>query len=206
MKVIRYNVGPMDNNTYLVIDEPSGDAALVDPSFASRRVWDNLLAEGLRLRWVLNTHAHLDHVVENSFFTGRSGAPLALHEDDIPLLRMLPEQAAWMGIECPAPSSADRVLKDVDTIAVGGATLAVVHTPGHSLGSVTFLGEGAEGETFALVGDVLFAGGIGRTDLPGGSSPQLLASIRTQLLPTDRPPKCTARPEHPRATSDPLLL
>jgi hydroxyacylglutathione hydrolase len=177
MVVIRYNLGPLDNNTYLVVDEDSREAAIVDPSFDSRRIWQEVVTSGLRLRYVLNTHAHIDHVVENAYFVRESGALLALHPDDRPLLDALPQQALWLGMDPPEPAFPTLWLRHADTIPIGQGELEVRHTPGHSPGHVTFLGPG-----FALAGDVLFQGGIGRTDLPGGNHQQLLTSIETKLL------------------------
>lgn len=177
MRVLRFHVGPLDNNTYLVVDEAAGEAAVVDPSFESAPVWDHVEANAWRVVWVLNTHAHIDHVVENALFVAKSGAPLALHPDDLPLLRGLAGQAAWLGVETPRPAEPTRLLADGDRLPLGSSALTVAHVPGHSPGSVGFLGEG-----FVLVGDALFAGSIGRTDLPGGNLERLLHSIRTRLL------------------------
>jgi hydroxyacylglutathione hydrolase len=177
MQVLRYNVGPLDNNTYLLVDKPSGAAAIVDPSFGSAPIWEEVVANGWKLAWVLNTHAHIDHVVENALFTERSEAPLALHSDDLPLLRVLPMQAGWLGVEPPAYVEPTHLLTDGETIALGESVLTVALTPGHSPGSVSFVGAG-----FVLSGDALFAGSIGRTDLPGGNHAQLIEAIRTRLL------------------------
>jgi len=177
VRVIRYNVGPLDNNTYLVVDEATGEVAVVDPSFDSADIWGDIEARGWKVVWVLNTHAHIDHVVENAFFVEKSGAPLALHPDDLPLLRGLAGQALWMGVETPRACEPTRLLADGDTLPLGDSALTVVHTPGHSPGGVSFLGE-----RFVIVGDALFAGSVGRTDLPGGSMEQLIRTIRTRLL------------------------
>lgn len=177
LRVHKYRLGPLDNNTYIVVDDESAEAAIVDPSFDSETLWPEFEKCGWKLRWVLNTHAHIDHVVENAFYVAKSRAPLALHPDDLPLLKALPNQAAWMGMECPTQVDPTYMLKDSAEIFVGSGKLSVVCTPGHSAGSVSFIGEG-----FAIVGDALFAGSIGRTDLPGGSQEQLLEAIKTRLL------------------------
>jgi glyoxylase-like metal-dependent hydrolase (beta-lactamase superfamily II) len=177
MRVIRYNVGPLDNNTYVVVDEDTKAAVIIDPSFESKPIWDEISQSGWRLIAVLNTHAHIDHVVENVYFMEQSGASIAMHPDDLPLLRAMSEQAAWMGMESPRTCEPDRLLIDNDRIEIGSSSLAVVCTPGHSPGSVSFIGDG-----FAIVGDALFAGSVGRTDLPGGNTEQLLRAIRDQLL------------------------
>jgi glyoxylase-like metal-dependent hydrolase (beta-lactamase superfamily II) len=170
----------MDNNTYVVEDEATGAAAVIDPAFGSERVLAFIQSRGLRLEWVLNTHAHLDHVVLNGAFVEATGATLAIHPNELPMLRATREQASWFGVEPPEFVEPGRLLADGDTVRVGDAVLDVAHTPGHSAGSVCFVAPG-----LAIVGDVLFAGSIGRTDLPGGDMDTLLASIRTQLFTLD---------------------
>jgi len=183
MKIETFRVGPMDNGVYLVIDETTQHAALVDPSFESEPILDVIRERGLRLDWILNTHGHYDHVINNAFFKRETGAPLAIHAGDLPFLKDMKGQALWLGIEhvedSPTP---DRLLNEGDIVEVGDLQLRVRHTPGHSPGGVTFVVENV-----ALVGDVLFAGGIGRTDLPGGDAETLFHSIRAKLftLPDD---------------------
>jgi glyoxylase-like metal-dependent hydrolase (beta-lactamase superfamily II) len=162
----------------MVIDDETGRAAVIDPSWESEVVLERLRERGLTLEWILNTHGHYDHIVNNALFKRETGAPLAIHPEDLPLLNSMGEQAAWMGMahgdDSPPP---DRMLAEGDVIPVGGLELRVVQTPGHSPGSVTFLVD-----EIAIVGDVLFAGSIGRTDLPGGDERGLLETIRTRLL------------------------
>jgi hydroxyacylglutathione hydrolase len=194
LRVIRYNVGPLDNNTYLLVDETSGSAAIVDPSFESTFIWDEIVANGWTLQWVLNTHAHIDHVIENAIYVQKSGAPLALHPDDLGLLRAMQMQADWMGMEPPAPCEPTHLLADREQISVGGSVVTVTCTPGHSPGSVSFVGEG-----FVISGDALFAGSIGRTDLPGGDSRTLLRSIQDRLL--CMPDETVVYPGHGQTTT-----
>src|ERR1051326_177761 len=146
-KIETFRVGPLDNGVYLVIDEGTGRAALVDPSFESEPILDAIRARGLRLEWILNTHGHYDHVVKNAFFKRETGALLAIHAADVPLLENMRAQAEWMGIEhgedSPPP---DRLLSDGDLIDLGASHLRVLHPPGHSPGGLTFLsGERALG-------------------------------------------------------------
>jgi glyoxylase-like metal-dependent hydrolase (beta-lactamase superfamily II) len=180
MRVITYNVGPLDNNTYVLVDESTQEAALVDPSFDSRPIWGDIERAGWKITLLLNTHAHIDHVVENAHFAELTGAPIAMHDDDLPLLEAMDAQARWMGMEPPKVVAATRSLLDGEDIAIGESRLRVAHTPGHSPGSVSFIGDG-----FVIAGDVLFAGSIGRTDLPGGSLATLLESIHTRLYTLD---------------------
>jgi hydroxyacylglutathione hydrolase len=177
MRVLKYRLGPLENNTYIIVDEEGGHAVIVDPSFDSVPLWNEIEANGWKLDWVLNTHAHIDHVVEDAYFVEKSGAPLALHPDDLELLHALPNQAAWMGMETPKQIDPAHLMTDGEVISFGECDLKVVCTPGHSAGSVSFIGD-----TFAVVGDALFAGSIGRTDLPGGNQEQLLDAIRNRLL------------------------
>lgn len=177
MQIVQYVVGPMLNLCYALVDEETGCSVVVDPAFGSACVLDDLIARGLRITGVVNTHAHLDHVAENARFVAASGAPLIAHEDERPNYASLPEQASWFGVAPPDPVEPTVWLRDGDTLAVGGASLKVLHTPGHSPGGLSLLGEG-----FVLVGDVLFAGSIGRADLPGGDPGLLIATIREKLL------------------------
>ena len=177
MEIVRYELGPMDNNTYLIIDEATRDAALIDPSFNSESLWADIEARKVNMRYILNTHAHFDHIIGNAFYVEKTGAPLALHREDLDRLRALPEHARRYRFEVAPSPEPDLFLEDGQTLTLGSTPIRVVHTPGHSPGSVTFLFDDV-----AIVGDVLFAGSIGRTDLPGGSLQTLLHSIRTQLL------------------------
>ncbi len=180
MRVHVFSVGPMENNTYVIEDEATSAAAVIDPAFGSEAVLAFVQSRELRLEWVLNTHAHLDHVVMNADFVNATAAVLAIHPEELPLLRATREQAAWFGVEPPEYVEPGRLLADGDEVRVGDSVLEVAHTPGHSAGSVCFLAPGV-----AIVGDVLFAGSIGRTDLPGGDMDTLLASIRTRLYTLD---------------------
>jgi glyoxylase-like metal-dependent hydrolase (beta-lactamase superfamily II) len=176
MEVLRFNLGPLDNNTYVLAD--SGQAVIIDPSFDSASIIPEIESRGLQISAVLNTHAHIDHVVENALFVERYGVPLALHGLDRRLLDALEMQAAWMGIPAPRPSIPLIDLAEKTAFPVGQSEVRIVHTPGHSPGHICLLGDG-----IAIVGDVLFQGSIGRTDLPGGSYPRLMQSIQEVLLP-----------------------
>jgi glyoxylase-like metal-dependent hydrolase (beta-lactamase superfamily II) len=194
LRIETYNVGPLDNNTYVLVDESTGEAALVDPSFESRPVWDAIQRAGWKITWLLNTHAHIDHVVENAFFAELTSAPLALHDADLPLLNAMGSQARWMGVPPPAVIQPAYSFTDGEEIAIGRERIRVVHTPGHSPGSVSLVGEG-----FVVAGDVLFAGSIGRTDLPGGNLDTLLNAIRTRLYVL--PDNTRVYPGHGAATT-----
>ena len=177
LKIEIYNLGPLENNTFLLIDEATNQAAIVDPTFDSQGIWEDIRSQGLNLVWVLNTHAHIDHVYENAYFVEKSGARLALHPDDFPLLNALQRQADWMGMPAPTPSLPTYRFTDGETIDIGNETIQIIQTPGHSPGSVSLLGDG-----WVISGDALFAGSIGRTDLPGGDTDTLLNAIKSRLL------------------------
>jgi len=175
-----YTVGPMDNNTFLIGDERSRDAVIVDPGFGSEDVLDEIRSEGWAVRLILNTHAHLDHVSENAAFADAFGCGIGLHPADGPLMEALSVQAGWFGVPAPRTVAPSLALADGMRVAIGGESVDVIHTPGHSPGSVCFAGP-----DWVVVGDLVFAGGIGRADLPGGDYDTLISSIRSRILSLD---------------------
>ncbi|MBI3948827.1 MAG: MBL fold metallo-hydrolase [Armatimonadetes bacterium] len=183
MVIERFEVGPMGNNVYLVVDEESGDAAIIDPGLESDPALDRARERGWKVRAIINTHGHFDHVDRDAHFRQQTGAELLIHADDAPMLRALPQQAAWFGMSAgPAPAP-DRLLRDGDEISVGRIRLRVLHTPGHTPGGVCLLTEPAESSPVLFSGDTLFAGSVGRTDFVGGDYATLIRSIRERLLP-----------------------
>lgn len=177
MPVLQYQLGPMSNNTYLIVDHATREAAIVDPSFGSEELLPKIRQSDFTLCYVFNTHAHFDHMIGNAFYAAACGIPLALHRDDLALLQALPEQALMFGYAVEPSPEPSIWLEEGSPIRLGETEIGVLHTPGHSPGSVTFLVGDA-----AIVGDCLFAGSIGRTDLPMASQQTLLHSIRTRLL------------------------
>ena len=173
----RYNLGPMDNNTYLIVDEATNEAALVDPSFDSETLLPGIIEGGYKVRYILNTHAHFDHIIGNAFFARETQAPVALHHDDLFLLQGLEDQAAMFGFDAAPSPDPTIYLADGQTLMLGQTPIQVLFTPGHAPGHVAFL----VGDD-VIAGDALFKGSIGRTDLPGGSLQTLLHSIHTRLL------------------------
>jgi len=190
----RYSLGPMDNNTYLIVDEATHEAALVDPSFGSDQLLPEIMGDGLMLRYILNTHAHFDHIVGNAYYAAKTGAPIALHRADLSLLRALPEQGRRFNVDLEPSPDPTIFLEEGKTLMLGETPIRVLFTPGHAPGHVTFL----VGDS-ALVGDVLFRGSIGRTDLPGASLETLMHSIRTRLLTL--PDTTEALPGHGEPTT-----
>lgn len=174
MEILSFQMTPLYMNCYVLRD---GDEALViDPGDATQELKRSLA--GFKVRTIVNTHCHFDHCGGNAEMVKHTGAELVCHEADLPLLRMAEQQGMMFGVPCPPSPDPDRFFAEGDRVTVGSASLKVVHTPGHAPGHVVLVGDG-----FVIAGDVLFAGSIGRTDLPGGSHAQLLESIRTKLLP-----------------------
>lgn len=177
-EVICLTNGVFAENCYIVADRDRGEAVLVDPGEEADLFLARLRSERLELQGIWLTHAHLDHVLGVRPVVERSGVPVWLHPDDRPLYDRMPDQAAAMlGVDLPAPPPPDRTLAAGDLVRVGDCEFEVRHVPGHSPGSVAFVGHGV-----TISGDVLFAGSVGRIDLPGGDGEALLHSIREQLL------------------------
>ena len=186
MTVRSFVVSPFAENTYVLSSE--GEAALVDPGTATREerrlVEDSLAAEGLKVRHLLLTHGHLDHVFGCAHFAHTLGGAAdhggwQMHPADGPLLQNAAVQGEMYGVRVDPPPPAAHDLADGDTIHLSGATLRVLHVPGHSPGSVAFY---SEADGVLVGGDVLFQGSIGRTDLWQGDFDTLIASIRERVL------------------------
>ena len=170
-------------NAYVLWCEQTHEALLVDPGDEIDRLAEAVDSESVNLKQIVLTHAHIDHVMRASVAQERFDLPVFMHRDDQKLLDNLPAQAAMLGLglgEEVVPPKLAGFLAEGETVTIGRHSMKVVHTPGHSLGSITLLTN-----ELAVVGDVLFRGSIGRTDLPGGSMEVLMASIRTKLLPLD---------------------
>ncbi len=177
-EVVTLTNGAFVENCYLVIDRARGEAVIVDPGDDAALFLDRLRAEGVTLTGIWLTHAHLDHVLGVARVAEATGAEIWLHPADRPLYDRIPDQAAvWMQQRVAAPPPPQHALAHGDVVTVGTHRFGVRHVPGHSPGSVAFVGEG-----MAFVGDALFAGSVGRVDLPGGDGAALLESITDQLL------------------------
>lgn len=174
-------VGPLGVNCYILGDRNTGEALVIDPGDEDDRIIDMLKNNDFRLKYIINTHAHFDHVGVNQALKDATGAEIMIHEKDEDLLKAVADQAFLYGLDVP-PSKPDRLLKDGDEIEIGRIKLKVIHTPGHSEGGICLLGDG-----FLFTGDTIFAGSAGRTDFPGGDMEKLLRSIRERLalLPDD---------------------
>ena len=193
-----FAVGPIQANCVLLGDSTAGEVVVFDPGDEGARIADLLRACSLRPTMILHTHGHLDHVAGTAELARLLGGtlPIGLHPDEIELYRHAPVQGQIFGLEVEAPPDPTLLFEHGQKLSVGGLELEVRHTPGHSPGGVAFVVLGAD-EPLVIVGDVLFAGSIGRTDLMGGSFPVLEQSIREQLytLPDDTRVVCGHGPD-----------
>ncbi len=172
-------VGPLACNCAILVDDASGQAVVIDPGDEAGRILDALGRANASAAALLHTHAHFDHVAAASAVHRATGAAIRLHPADRFLYDMLPEQGRIFGFRFDEPEKAVEPLADGETIPVGSAGIRVIHTPGHSPGSVCFLADGGAPVLFS--GDTLFRDSIGRTDLWGGSFPEIESSIRKRL-------------------------
>jgi glyoxylase-like metal-dependent hydrolase (beta-lactamase superfamily II) len=172
-------VGPLQCNCTLLGDEEAGEAIVIDPGDEVSRIYRRLADLGLKLKQILVTHGHIDHVGGALKLKQLTGAPIFLNENDLPLLKMMEEQAAWVGVPTPDVSAPDVSLTDGLRVGLDRYPAEVLHTPGHTQGSICLHFAPLK---MLIAGDTLFAGSIGRTDLPGGNPRQIIESIGTRLL------------------------
>jgi hydroxyacylglutathione hydrolase len=176
-----FPVGPLHCNCTILGDETTREAMVVDPGDNIPEILSRLQKHGLTLRQIVVTHAHIDHVGGAAQLRKLTGAPVLMNQQDLGLLGMMQMQAGWLGV--PTPEVAPPDASAEDGLAVGLASLPaqVLHTPGHTPGSICLLFHFND-QHLLLAGDTLFAGSIGRTDLPGGDGQQILRSLRERLL------------------------
>jgi glyoxylase-like metal-dependent hydrolase (beta-lactamase superfamily II) len=177
-KVICLTNGVYQENCYLLADPDAGVAVLIDPGEEADLFLRRVETERLALEAIWLTHAHLDHILGVKAVVERTGVPVYLHPADRPLYDGVAQQGAWLGVRTEQPPAPDHAIAHGDTLTVGSLDFEVRHVPGHSPGSVAIIGHGV-----AFVGDAVFAGSVGRVDLPGGDGAALLESIQEQLLP-----------------------
>ena len=174
----RFTLGPFETNSYVLYDDATREAAVMDVGFDPEVIRQAVERERLKVRWLLATHAHYDHIAAMAAMEEAFGLPVHLHPEDQPLLGALGSQATLFELPpAPVPRRLEPLAEGM-RIPLGGESLEVLHTPGHSPGSVTFRG----GDRL-WVGDLLFAGSIGRTDFPGGDFALLARSVREKLFP-----------------------
>lgn len=172
------HVGITQTNCYVVGCKETREGVVIDPGGHPKRVLKAVEEDGLTIRYVLNTHCHFDHMGANAEMVAATGAPLALHPAELPILQAQ-GGATWFGVAVSESPMPDVELEDGQVLEVGTLRFRVLHTPGHSPGGVTFY---LAQQGVAFDGDVLFAGGVGRTDLPGGDWDTMLRSIREVLF------------------------
>ena len=185
MIVETFPVGMLQCNCTVLGDPVSKEAIVVDPGDDVEKVLAVLRKHGLTCKAILNTHTHIDHVGANHALREQTGARVMLHEADLPLYDNLKIQAEWMGgmVQAPPRGTVDEHVHQGDVVKAGALAAEVLHTPGHTPGSLCFHVAGEK--PLLLAGDTLFQGSIGRTDLWGGDYEQELASIKTRLLALD---------------------
>jgi glyoxylase-like metal-dependent hydrolase (beta-lactamase superfamily II) len=172
-------VGPLQCNCSILGDETSREAIVVDPGDDIPRILSLLARHNLTVKQIIITHAHIDHIAGAHRLKQITGAPILYNENDLPLVKNIDVQAGWLGIPTPAVYSPDDTLDDGKRIAITGLSGSILHTPGHTEGSICLY---LPDHSLLLAGDTLFAGSVGRTDLPGGDTNKLLHSIRERLL------------------------
>ena len=177
-------VGQLETNCYILGDEKSKDALCIDPGGGIDEIMAAVNKAKLSIKYIINTHGHFDHIGGNGPLKKITGAKLAIHSEDVTLLENAALQSAAFGTDAVPSPSPDILLKDDDKIKVGNLVFSVIHTPGHSQGGIClFLKLTDNHEKILFTGDTLFAGSIGRTDLPGGSYKDIIASIKSKILP-----------------------
>jgi hydroxyacylglutathione hydrolase len=172
-------VGPLQCNCSVIGDEATREAMVIDPGDNIDDILALVTKHNLQVKQIIITHAHIDHVGGAMKLRARTGAPILLNQNDYALLQMLDVQATWLGMASPGKVEIDQTLGQDDTLKAGGLTASVIHTPGHTEGSICLY---FPREKKLIAGDTLFAGSIGRTDLPGGSFKKIVDSLNEKLL------------------------
>jgi hydroxyacylglutathione hydrolase len=189
-------VGPLQCNCSVFGDEQTRQAMVIDPGAEISRILEILARHSLKVSAIVITHAHIDHIGGAQKLKQATGAPVYMNLNDAELQKMLPVQATWLGMPQPEQVAIDVPAKDGDRILVGATEFHVLHTPGHTQGSISLY---APAERKLIAGDTLFRDSIGRTDLPGGDGRQILRSIHDKLMPL--PDDTIVFPGHGDATT-----
>ena len=172
-------VGPLQCNCSVIGDETTHEAMVIDPGAEIENVLAVVRKHNLQVKQIVITHAHIDHVGGAMKLRAATGAPILLNQNDYELLKMLDVQASWIGVASPGKVDIDQNIGQADTIKAGSLTANVLATPGHTEGSVCLY---FPSQKMLIAGDTLFAGSIGRTDLPGGSFEKIIHSLHEKLL------------------------
>lgn len=191
-----FPVGMLRCNCSILGEEISREAIVVDPGADIAMIMSRLAAHGLSVKQIIVTHAHIDHIAGAASLQQVTGAPVLYHQADLPLIATMDVQAGWLGVATPEVKQPDTSLEHGARFGVAGLGGTAVHTPGHTPGSLClYLPE----HSLLLAGDTLFAGSVGRTDLPGGDTGLLLRSIHTHLFAL--PDETRVIPGHGPATT-----
>ncbi|HEV7674119.1 MAG TPA: MBL fold metallo-hydrolase [Candidatus Angelobacter sp.] len=174
-----FPVGPLQCNCSIIGDEQTHEAMVIDPGDQIEGILEILRQEKLILKQIVITHAHIDHVGGAMRLKAATGAPILMNQSDYALLKMLDMQAAWVGMRPPGDVQVDEAVGQGRVLKIGEISSNVIHTPGHTEGSICLY---FPEEKKLIAGDTLFAGSIGRTDLPGGSMDKIMRSLHTQVL------------------------
>jgi glyoxylase-like metal-dependent hydrolase (beta-lactamase superfamily II) len=183
IQISSYVSGPLGNNGFLLVDEETREALVVDAPLESRSAADQIAAKKLHLKAIVITHGHFDHTAEAAYWKEKTGAPVFLHANDREWAEGGPRSSAMFGMSVPE-FPAWEAAGEGREFSLGKSTVRLLHTPGHTQGGLTLhLADDGAGGAHLFTGDTLFAGSIGRTDLPGGDTAQLIRTIREKLLP-----------------------
>jgi hydroxyacylglutathione hydrolase len=191
-----FPVGPLACNCTILGDEETHEAIVIDPGDNIARIHERLAKLGVKLKQIIVTHAHIDHVGGALKLKRLTGAPIFLNEGDLPLLQMMDTQAAWLGVRPPEVAPPDAGLADGQIVGLEHYPALVLHTPGHTQGSICLHFAPLK---LVVAGDTLFAGSIGRTDLPGGNFDQIMDSLQSRLMTL--PDETKVLPGHGPATT-----
>jgi hydroxyacylglutathione hydrolase len=189
-------VGPLQCNCSVLGDEQTREAMVIDPGDQIDEILDILRRENLTLKQIVITHAHIDHVGGAMKLKAATGAPILMNQNDQPLLKMIDMQAAWVGMRPPGAVKIDESVDDGRVLQIGPITSNVIFTPGHTEGSICVY---FPTENKLIAGDTLFAGSIGRTDLPGGSFEKIMRSLHQRVLAL--PDETEVTPGHGQMTT-----
>jgi hydroxyacylglutathione hydrolase len=191
-----FPVGPLQCNCSIIGDETTREAMVIDPGDNINNVLALVRKHNLQVKQIVITHAHIDHVGGAMKLRAATGAPILLNQNDYALLKLLDMQAAWVGMAPPGAVEIDHSVSTGDTVKAGAHAATVLHTPGHSEGSICLY---FPTEKILIAGDTLFAGSIGRTDLPGGSMEKIMNSLHGTVL--ELPDETVVIPGHGPATT-----
>src|SRR5580698_5706251 len=189
-------VGPLQCNCSIIGDDATREAMVIDPGDDIKNVLAIIRKHNLQVKQIVITHAHIDHVGGAMKLHAATGAPILLNQNDYALLKMLDVQATWIGVADPGKVEIDRSVTTGEIVTAGQHTAQILHTPGHTEGSICLY---FEAEKKLIAGDTLFAGSIGRTDLPGGSTQKIMRSLHDTVLAL--PDETVVVPGHGESTT-----